>query len=156
MSHAKKQPSPPLSEAEQTTLLKLPLHSTAEIRTYARPAEGMERVAGAVLARLSRHAALAESLHIDAARLNAQVNEATALADLERRAEALRRRAFENRLANESDVYRALLKLNRVVQHSDDPELAIEFKDLADWVLATHPGHDTPPHPPAAPTAGTK
>jgi hypothetical protein len=42
-------------------------------------------------------------------------------------------------------VYRALLKIHRVVHHSDDSELASDFKDLTDQVHATHPGHPTPP-----------
>jgi hypothetical protein len=113
-------------------------------------------VATAVLSRLPRHTALIETLHVDPARVRAQVTEASTLADLERRAEALHRRAYENRLANESDIYRALLKVNRVVQNSDDPELAIEFKDLADWVASMHPGPDGPATPPAAAPGGTK
>ena len=152
MAHPKSKEPKILTEAEQRAMLKLELYSNAEIKALAFPSEGFERVAPTVLDKLSGHLDLVSALKIDLAHLKAQVEEARVLGDAERRAEALYRRAKENRMANESDVYRALLKVNRIVQNAGDPELEIEFKDLGEWVAGSHEGGSGPGNPPGGPT----
>ena len=129
-----------LTDEEQTQLLALPLHAPAEIRSYARPGEGFERVVPQCLQALKEHPEVAAMLKLDVEQIQRSFDEATALAGMEANVYNLYRRAMENRLDHESDVYRKILKINRVVQNADDPTLAADFKVISDWIASTHPG----------------
>ena len=107
-----------LSDADQGELLDLPLHTSKEIQSYLKPGEGFERVAPIALALLTSHPEIAAALKLDSAALSAELARGLHLAELAAIAENLARRANENRLEAESDVYRALLKVNRFVQTS--------------------------------------
>ena len=62
------------------------------------------------------------------------------------------RRALENRLSIENEVFRSLLQLNRFLQSSADEELQRDFTDLAEWVAARTEGSRM--LPPAGPEEG--
>jgi hypothetical protein len=129
-----------LSDADQTELLKLPLHTSKEIQSYLKPGEGFERVAPIALAILANHPEIAAALKLDGAALSAELARGLHLAELAAVAENLARRADENRLEAESDVYRALLKVNRFVQNAEDTGLEQEFVKLSEWIASTHGG----------------
>ena len=80
------------------------------------------------------------ALKLDAAHLSDELTRGLSLAEKAAIAENLRRRADENRLEAESDVYRALLKINRFVQNAEDTGLEQEFAKLAEWIASTHTG----------------
>jgi len=129
-----------LSDANQTELLKLPLHTSKEIQSYLKPGEGFERVAPIALALLASHPEIAAALKLDAAALTAEHARGLSLAELAAIAQNLERRADESRLEAESDVSRALLKVNRFVQNAEDAGLEQEFAKLSEWIASTHGG----------------
>lgn len=130
-----------LTAEEQQELIALHRHSAAEILAMAKPGEGFERVAPVALGALARRAALAKVLELDPAELEASYQEGRHLADLESVAYDLYRRAYENRLEHESQVYRALLEANRVAHDMGQPDVLADFSDLDEWISSTHPGH---------------
>lgn len=132
-----------LTDAEQSALNKLPLHTPQEIASYARPGEGIERITPLVTKALAKHPAIATALKIDPEQLSRTAGDAAELNRLEASTHMLYRRAMENRLELESDLYRALLKLNRFVANADDRELEVEFAALAEWV-ASATAHASP------------
>ena len=136
-----------LSDADQTELLKLPLHTSKEIQSYLKPGEGFERVAPIALAILANHPEIAAALKLDTANLEAELARGIHLAERAAIAENLARRAYENRLEAESDVYRALLKVNRFVQNAEDTGLEQEFAKLSEWIASTHGGGARPAAP---------
>ena len=129
-----------LSDTDQAELLKLPLHTSKEIQSYLKPGEGFERVAPIALAILANHPEIAAALKLDSAVLEAELARGIQLAERAAIAENLARRADENRLEAESDVYRALLKINRFVQNAEDTGLEQEFVKLSEWIASTHGG----------------
>ena len=129
-----------LSDADQADLLKLPLHTSKEIQSYLKPGEGFERVAPIALAILANHPEIAAALKLDTVDLTAELARGIHLAERAAIAENLARRADENRLEAESDVYRALLKVNRFVQNAEDTGLEQEFVKLSEWIAGTHGG----------------
>jgi hypothetical protein len=129
-----------LSDADQAELLELPLHTSKEIQSYLKPGEGFERVAPIALALLAGHPEIAAALKLDPAALKAEHASGIHLAERAAIAENLRRRADEKRLESESDVYRALLKVNRFVQNAEDAGLEQEFVKLSEWIASTHGG----------------
>jgi DNA repair protein RadC len=142
-----------LSDTDQEELLKLPLHTSKEIQSYLKPGEGFERVAPIALALLASHPEIAAALKIDAAALTAEHGRGLHLATRSAIAQNLERRADESRLEAESDVYRALLKVNRFVQNAEDVGLEQEFAKLSEWIASTHGGATRPAAPAAAPVA---
>lgn len=142
-----------LTASEQKELTALHRHSAAEIAAMARPGEGFERVAPEALAALARHADLARILQLDPAELQAGYEAGRHLADLESVAYDLYRRAYENRMQHESEVYRALLKANRVAHAMGEADVLADFAMLDQWISSTHPGHAGPPAPAPAGTA---
>lgn len=129
-----------LTAEEQKELVGLHRQSAAEIAALARPGEGFERVAPDALAALGRHPSLAKVMELDPAKLEASFEEGRHLATLEAVAYDLYRRAFENRLEHESEVYRALLKANRVAHSLGQPDVEADFSALDAWISSTHPG----------------
>jgi hypothetical protein len=151
-----------LTDDDQTLLLNHPLHSPAEIKSYVKPAEGMDRITPTFVAFLQAHPEIATALKIDPAAVQSELDDAAQLDGPTARAFNLYRRGYENAMEKRSDVVRAIYKVNRHVQNSDDEELASEFTEVTDWVSKTH-AHNTGPHgnePPApaptpAPTKGS-
>jgi hypothetical protein len=135
-----------LSDDDQTLLLNQPLHSAADIKSYVRPAEGMDRIAPAFVAFLQAHPEIASALKIDPADVQSELADATQLDGPTSRAFNLYRRGYENAMEKRSDVVRAIYKVNRMVQNSDDEELAAEFSEVTDWVSKTH-AHNSGPQP---------
>ena len=144
-----------LSDAEQTELLTLALRTSKEIQSYLKPGEGFERIAPVALALLAAHPEIAVALKLDPTTLEAEHARGLVLADRAAIAQNLMRRADQNRLQAESDVYRALLKLNRFVQNAEDEGLAQEFLKLSEWIASTH-GGATPAAPEPAPVEEKK
>lgn len=142
-----------LSDTDQDELLKLPLHTNKEIQSYLKPGEGFERVGPIALALLAGHPEIAAALKLDAAALTAEHARGIHLATRAAIAQNLERRADESRLEAESDVYRALLKVNRFVQNAEDAGLEQEFAKLSEWIASTHGGAARPAVPVAAPVA---
>ena len=138
-----------LSLAEQRALLLLPVHDADTIKSYVKPHEGFARVAPLSLKRLSSYPDIASALRLDLPGLSAELLRSSELGEQEDIAYRLYRRALENRLSIESEVFRALLKLNRFLQSSEDEELQRDFADLAEWVAArTESARRRPPASP--------
>ena len=87
---------------------------------------------------LAYHPEIAAALKLDTAGLKAELARGIHLAERAAIAENLARRADENRLEAESDVYRALLKVNRFVQNAEDTGLEQELVKLSEWIASTH------------------
>ena len=129
-----------LSAEEQGLLLGLPVHDADTMRSYVKPHEGFERVAPLTLKRLASYPNIASALRIDLADFESQLQRVGELAEQEDIAYRLHRRAMENRLSLESELFRGLLKLNRFLQSSDDEELQRDFADLSEWVASRTEG----------------
>jgi hypothetical protein len=148
-----------LSDADQVLLISYPVHAPAEVKSYVKPAEGLDRVGPIAAKFLEDNPAIATALKLDPALLRQELADATALDGPTATAYALYRRGYENAMEKRSDVTRAIFKLNRFVQNSDDQEQARAFVGVSDWVSATH-GHGAAADPtadpaPAAPPAGS-
>lgn len=129
-----------LSADEQQRLLGLPVHDAEAIKSYSKPHEGFERVGPLAMDRLRSYPIIASALRIDIPGYEADGARARELAQQEDIAFRLHRRALENRLCIESEMYKALLRLNRFVQSSGDGELQRDFKELSDWIAARTAG----------------
>ena len=127
-----------LSETQQQKLLKLPVHTTAETRSYLKPGEGLERIAPIVLNMLESAPHIGAALKLDAEKLRKQLESRAELTQFEATTFNLYRRAAENRMAADSELYGAMLKVNRFVQNSGDAEYARDFSDLSEWVSSNH------------------
>ena len=125
-----------LSEEEQQRLLLLPVYDAEAIKSFSKPHEGFERVGPLSMNRLRSYPDIASALRIDIPVYEADGARARELAEQDDIAFRLHRRALENRMCVESEMYRSLLRLNRFVQSSGDGELQRDFKELADWIAA--------------------
>lgn len=141
-----------LSVAEQRALLALPVHDADMIKSYVKPHEGFARVAPLTLKRLGSYPDVASALRLELPELLAELARSSELGEQEDVAYRLYRRALENRLSIENEVFRALLKLNRFLQSSEDEELQRDFADLAEWVAART--ESSRRRPPAGPEEG--
>lgn len=149
-----------VSEDEQTTLLQLPVYSQDAIRSFVKRHEGFERAVPRALKRLQNYPNMTATLKLDLPQLDADFAAVCTLIEQEDIVFRLYRRAFENRLAKESTLMRAMLKLNRFLQNSDDAELVRDFAELSSWITARtgggrtrEPGEEEPEPAPPAPAA---
>lgn len=144
-----------LTGEQQHELADLHRLSAAEVASLARPGEGFERVVPGALAALEHRPRFAAVLALDPKALAADFQQAEHLGALAEIAYDLYRRAFENKMALESEVYRALLKANRVAHSMGEPDVVADFAELDAWISSTHPGHGAAPAPaePIAPAA---
>ena len=129
-----------LSAEDQQRLLALPIHGAEAIKSYTKPHEGFERVGPLTMNRLRSYPDIASALRIDIPGYATDGAHARELAEQDDIAFRLHRRAMENRVYIESEMYRSLLRLNRFVQSSGDAELKRDFKELADWIAARSEG----------------
>jgi len=127
-----------LTDAQQDKLLQLAVRTTSETRAFLKPGEGLERVAATTLDMMENTPQIGAALKLDAGKLRKQLESRAELSQYEATAFNLYRRAAENRMAADSDIYGAMLKVNRFVQNSGDAEYARDFAKLSEWVSAGH------------------
>jgi hypothetical protein len=145
-----------LTDDDQTLLVSYPVHTAAEIKSYVRPARGLDKIAASATAFLRANPDVAKALKLDPDALDGEVAEAAKLDRPTAVAYQLYRRGYENAMELRSDVTRAVLKVNRFVQNAGDEELARATADISEWVSDTHAHGDAAPPPdeppPPAPT----
>ena len=144
-----------LTDAEQDQLLALHLHNPEEIKSYLKPPEGIDRVGPTVVAYLQANPAVAAALKLNVPHLQDLLTQRTQLTGLEALALGLYRRARETRMEGDSDLYRAMLKVNRFAQNNEDTELEADMAALSKWVSDNHGHGATEPVTPAVVAATT-
>ena len=102
-----------LTDDDQSLLVSYPVHTAAEIKSYVRPARGLDKIAASTTAFLRANPDVAKALKLDADALDAEVAEAAKLDRPTTVAYQLYRRGYENAMERRSDVTRAVLKVNR-------------------------------------------
>lgn len=129
-----------LTEARQVAIRAEPAYSAKEVQRMLRPGEGFERIAPGALEMLRQHPELAKLARADVSALEATAHEAAAFAKDEAIIASLAQRAMGARMEREDEVYRVLLRVNRLVQESEDPALQSDFASLSEWISAVHEG----------------
>ncbi len=128
--------SSPLSSAELTRIGALPFKTPAEVRRFLRRTDGMEDIAAKTGANLG-----GQSLPgVDASVITAALAQVTELHPAEQALYSLYRRAYESRLAADSQTMESLFTIWRVVNASSDRALIERFQFLGDWI-ARHRAH---------------
>lgn len=144
-SESKKAGSALLSEERQEAIRTEPAYSTKEILRFLKPAEGFERIAPGALEALAQHPELAKLARANVPRLETTLRESVAFAKDEAIIASLAERVKGARLEREDEVYRVLLRVNRLVQESEDSALQSEFAPLGEWIAAVHTGESKGP-----------
>jgi hypothetical protein len=127
-----------LTEPQQDRILAMALHPSAAVQSMLKPAEGMEPVAEKVFDLLEGSPAIAKALKLDVPELRARSAEHKDLVQFEGTTYKLYRRAATNRMAADSEIYSAMLKVNRFVQNCGDAEVADDFSELTKWIAGNH------------------
>ena len=127
-----------LSEDQQDRLLVMPVYRSEDIQKFLKPGSGMDKVAPKALDLLEATPEIAKALKLDVDGLRDSLSQREELAHLEDTAYNLYRRATENRMRLDSEVYAALLKVNRFVQSVGDAGTQRDFSDLSDWISSSH------------------
>ena len=129
-----------LTGERQDAIRAEPAFSAKEVQRMLRPGEGFERVAPGALETLEKHPELAKLARADVSALETAVREAEAFAKDEAIIASLAQRAMGARMEREDEVYRVLLRVNRLVQESEDPALQGDFASLSEWISAVYAG----------------
>jgi len=141
----KRQPAPkngsplPLPTQHQLELtLGLPTYKTPEIRRFLRRVDGMEDIARRTAETLAKADGAIIVPRVTPELLREALARIAELRPIEEGLYPYYRRAYENRLAQDSAVMSSVLKVWRVVQASGDEALIARFRFLGDWIARHH------------------
>jgi hypothetical protein len=127
-----------VSQPDQEYLLGLGVFTAEQTKRFLKPREGISKPADAAIRYLKASPAIGVALKIDPEKLGVLLQERDRLEKLESTTHNLFRRAAENRMAADSDLYGALLLFGRFVRSTDDPAMARDLEELLNWISEGH------------------